>query len=831
MKQNANPCCFAVFALVLLALPAAARLGKSPLSFETSLLPLSSVRQLVLPPTDAQAEIAADQSAASLSPVRFALARPVKATPTIDGTWEQISSGRVWRLRVTSKGATDLNLGFGMFWLPEGATLHVISETEKYFQGPYTSADNKSHGQLWTPLVPGDAAVVELFVPTKASAEPQLVLSQVGAGYRDMFRGGARFPGPQSEGACNIDVVCPQASGWSNEIRSVALYTINGTFTCSGTLILDAAADFRNYFLTANHCGLSSGNAPTVVVYWNYQSSTCGTHGPGSLAQNQSGASFRAARYDVDFALIELDQMPDPGFAVYYSGWDRSGTAPSAAVGIHHPAADVKAISFSGTPLDSVSSCIGASGTNTHWSVTWDSGVTQLGSSGSGIWDATSHRLAGTLSGGSSSCLSPHAADCYGKFSVAWSSSGSEVDRLRDWLDPQNTGVISVAGADPALVSLLRVAGVALAAESCSPGNGYIDPSETVTANFALKNVGGVSTTNLVATLLPGNGVMSPGPPQGYGALAGGGAAVSRSFSFTANGACGGVVTPVLHLQDGARDLGTVSFSITLGVPTPILTFAQNFDDVTPPGLPGAWSAEIAGVGPAWVSSAAKSDTPANSAFAPNANGVADNRFISPAIPLNSVSAQLIFRHSFDTEEGYDGGVLEISVNGGQFMDILVAGGTVISNGYSNTLSAYYNNPLASRVAWSGDSGGFITTVVNLPPGAPGRTIQLRWRLGSDSSYGVTGWYVDTISLFEIGSTCCASLVPPVLLSPRMVNPGQLAFSFDSYVGQIYFVESASGLHPTNWTVVQTNIGDGSHQSYTNPVSMTPPAYFRLRAQ
>jgi len=138
---------------------------------------------------------------------------------------------------------------------------------------------------------------------------------------------------------------------------------------------------------------------------------------------------------------------------------------------------------------------------------------------------------------------------------------------------------------------------------------------------------------------------------------------------------------------------------------------------------------------------------------------------------------------------------------------------------------------LAGRRAWSGNSGEFITTVLNLPPGAPGRSIQLRWRLGSDSSYGVTGWYVDTIEVFEIGSTCCSSLVPPVLLSPRIVSPGQLAFSYDSYVGQTYFVESTSGLHPTNWTILQTNAGDGSRQSYTNPASLTPTAYFRLRTQ
>ena len=31
----------------------------------------------------------------------------------------------------------------------------------------------------------------------------------------------------------------------------------------------------KQYFLTANHCGINSGNAASLVTYWNYQNSTC----------------------------------------------------------------------------------------------------------------------------------------------------------------------------------------------------------------------------------------------------------------------------------------------------------------------------------------------------------------------------------------------------------------------------------------------------------------------------------------------------------------------------------------------------------------------------
>lgn len=811
------------------ALPVTARVGRPPLSLERQVQPLGSIEQLVVAPTDIQAELAADQRRSGPTPRRFAVAQKVAVTPATHGSWEQLTDGRLWRLRVRSAGATDLNLGFTTFWLPEGATLHVIAEGEPYFQGPYTSQDNKPRGQLWTPVLPGESAVIELFVPRQASQRPQLVLGQVGAGYRDMFHKRDSGSTPQTEGTCNIDVVCPLAAAWTNEIRSVGVYTIDGVFTCSGTLIADVAGDFRNYFLTANHCGLNAENAASVVVYWNYQSTNCGTHGPGSLAQNQSGTVFRAAKEDVDFALLELDEIPEYDFGVYYSGWDRSGVAPSGGVGIHHPQCDVKAISFCSNALTTVDSCIGSGGTNTHWQVNWSLGVTEAGSSGSGFWDGVTHRLVGTLSGGGSSCVSPMAPDCYGKFALAWASGDSPASRLADWLDARNTGVTGVAGVDPRLASIIAGAGFSLSAESCFPTNGAIDPGEVVVVNFALKNFGGVQTTNLAATLLPMGGVLFPTLPQRYGILTGGDAGISRPFAFTASGACGGVITPVLELQDGSRNLGRVAFSAALGVPTQTVVLSENFDRVSAPALPAGWTNSITGGGTAWATSTAEADTPPNSVFAADPSFVTDNSIVSPPLFINFAIAQLTFRQNYDTESGYDGGVLEISIDGGAFTDILSAGGDFVSNGYNQTIPTCCGNPLAGRPAWSGNSGGFVTTTANLPPGAAGQTIRLRWRFGSDTSVGANGWYVDTISVSQSGYSCCSNLIPPVIVNVRALS-GSIAFSYDTVAGQTYVIESGTNLGATHWAPVQTNLGDGTSQSYTNSNAQANERYFRLRA-
>src|SRR5208283_5638 len=115
--------------------------------------------------------------------------------------------------------------------------------------------------------------------------------------------------------------------------------------------------------------------------------------------------------------------------------------------------------------------------------------------------------------------------------------------------------------------------------------------------------------------------------------------------------------------------------------------------------------------------------------------GIAD--LFSPVIPIATTSAQLVVRNDYYLEinpdttwEAYDGGVLEIQIGTNAFTDILTAGGSFVANGYDRTIapsSADYN-PLPNRPCWSGNSGGFVTTVVNLPASAAGQNIQFKWR-------------------------------------------------------------------------------------------------------
>jgi uncharacterized repeat protein (TIGR01451 family) len=101
-----------------------------------------------------------------------------------------------------------------------------------------------------------------------------------------------------------------------------------------------------------------------------------------------------------------------------------------------------------------------------------------------------------------------------------------------------------------------------------------------------------------------------------------------------------------------------------------------------------------------------------------------------------------------------------------------------LTGGYNGTIYTGYGNPLAGNSAWSGNSGGWITTTVVLPAAAAGQNVQFRWGCATDlgNEPGVTGWYVDTISLQDAYYVCCgdsASVSVTQIAAPSQFLLGQ----------------------------------------------------------
>jgi hypothetical protein len=312
---------------------------------------------------------------------------------------------------------------------------------------------------------------------------------------------------------------------------------------------------------------------------------------------------------------------------------------------------------------------------------------------------------------------------------------------------------------------VLSATSSSLVAENCFPSNGAIDPAEPVSVSLCLRNLGSANGTNVVGTLAATGGVTNPGSPQSYGALPAIGAPVCRTFTFTAaNQACGSPITLTLQLKDGATNLGTVTFPFTLGAP--VAPLKQNFDGVTAPALPAGWTATNSPTSqpPTWQTSTNGPDTPPNAAFVDDPAVPNDKMLDSPTFMVTTNLAKLTFRNKWSLESGFDGGVLEIKIGAGAFQDWLAAGGTFTANGYNGTISssAQNNSPIVGRMAWTGSSGGYVTTMANFPPSAAGQNVQLRFRMGSDLQVAGVGWWVDGVLVTE-GFTCCSGSLVTVV--------------------------------------------------------------------
>lgn len=428
-----------------------------PIASSIALQPYTAVAEMRLAELDMKAIEAEDEAARIQGePPRYAIPMPVSVTPATDGTWEDglDANGRpvrVWRFRTGCDNARNINLGFTRFRLPESATLFVYSPDLAHVVRGFTARDNNVADQLWTPPVPGNEVVVELAVSPKEADRVVLELGSVNPGYRTF---GKDIGGGESalSGSCNVDVVCPEGDAWRDEIAAVAVISTGGSRFCTGFMVNNVRQDLTPYFMTAAHCNVTAGNAPSLVAFWNYENSTCrvpgstqsGGVGDGSLSQFNTGSTWLAAHSPSDFTLVRLNSQPNAAWNVAYAGWDaRAGDAPQS-VCIHHPDTDEKRISFDNEAA-ATTSYLGNTvpGDGTHIRIIeWNLGTTEPGSSGSPLFNPQ-HQVTGQLHGGYASCTSD-TSDWYGRMSVSWLGGGTSSSQLKVWLDPDNTGALQL---------------------------------------------------------------------------------------------------------------------------------------------------------------------------------------------------------------------------------------------------------------------------------------------------------------------------------------------------------------------------------------------------
>ncbi|MCH2142100.1 MAG: proprotein convertase P-domain-containing protein [Phycisphaerales bacterium] len=484
------------------------------LSLAATAAPIDAVPTVSLDRLDFAALEADDmvRDAQGLAP-RYAVPHDTWHTPGGSGLWSKTPQGQLqWQLRITSPDAVSINFGFEIWSLPDSAEMVIGTSHGDWTMRPFTSLDNKQHGELWTPPVPGDDTLIciTLDPADRMALESSVVLTKINVGYRGFYES----PGTARSGSCNFDVTCPETEGWEDEIPCVAVISTGGSTFCTGFMVNNLRNDRTPLFMTADHCGISSGNAASLVTYWNYENDPA-VNCPGAagetatLDQFLTGSSYLASYGSSDFTLVRLDDSPPQEWEISFCGWDAGPQASDWSVAIHHPSTDAKRWSIDYDPSNIYG--YNAPGDTHIQIVDWDLGTTEPGSSGSPLFDQN-QRIIGQLHGGYAACGND-LEDWYGRFHISWTGGGSPSNQLKVHLDPENTGA-TVCDTLPGRGLAVTPGGNVL--HLCTAGCESIEPAQVLytLTNYAPDAVSwsaSISGSDFLSILGGSSGTIVPG--------------------------------------------------------------------------------------------------------------------------------------------------------------------------------------------------------------------------------------------------------------------------------------------------------------------------------
>jgi len=379
--------------------------------YGTTLGNLPQAPLVTMPAVDAPALMAEDDARSAQGikgPYRFGFNHATDISTANQGVWTELANGdRVWRVAIHCPSAFSINFEFNDYFVPDGGQVFVYNELDEVL-GAFTAESNPGHNLLGVTQLQGDRITIEYVEPLAVRGEGFLRIGQVTHAYRDLF---SALKGFGTSGSCNNNVICPEGDAWRDQIRSVAMITVGGSGICTGQLINNCANNGTPYFLTANHC---LGGNNSWVFRFNWDSPVCTPTTNAPTNKTVSGSTLKANSAASDVALLQLNSTPPASYNVFYTGWDKSGTAPTASTCIHHPDGDIKKISFDNNAATQVS----WGGAATWRIAAWDDGTTEPGSSGSGLWNQNG-LLIGQLYGGQANC-SNNVNDYFGRFSTSY---------------------------------------------------------------------------------------------------------------------------------------------------------------------------------------------------------------------------------------------------------------------------------------------------------------------------------------------------------------------------------------------------------------------------
>jgi uncharacterized repeat protein (TIGR01451 family) len=209
----------------------------------------------------------------------------------------------------------------------------------------------------------------------------------------------------------------------------------------------------------------------------------------------------------------------------------------------------------------------------------------------------------------------------------------------------------------------------------------------------------------------------------------------SRVVSFTVNQATGATQTYEFKVLVNAGTYFTPSYVIS--------------DSIRTNSIPSGWTTTATPAANVWTVSGLASHSAPYSMYVKNDTVAGDQKLEIPSFSLPAGKMpRLHFWHKFNTEDGWDGGVVEITTNGGSTWNDL--GPVMVKNAYNSSLGAAPTCVLQTRQAFTGKIEDFQRTTVDLTNYA-GSTAKIRFWFGSDDNTSApttpAGWFVDDILL------------------------------------------------------------------------------------
>lgn len=385
----------------------------------------------------------------NITPFRFAKKFDVNINPQNSGKWETVDDIKIWRCKISSANAFSMMAIFENLNLPDSSSLFIYNENMTQIAGPFQSAFNQDV-ILPTELIAGASIIVELVVNVSDQQElPYFTITSVSHDYWnliDILNGNEKGKLAGKILKCHNDINCSEGDNWQTHKRAVAMIVVDGSALCTGSNINNTNFDGTPYFLTANHC--YNGNTNVIsrsVFYYNYEKEGCGGKKERPY-YTISGATLISNNSYSDFTLLRINGGRVPSsYYPYFAGWDKTGNNLANATVIHHPAGNVKKISFDNGNVapNTITKLMFAP--NTAWEVSYNSGTTEGGSSGSPLFNQNG-KIVGQLGGGESGC---DITDWYGRLSVSWNHGSTASTRLKEWLDPNNSNPNEILGFIP----------------------------------------------------------------------------------------------------------------------------------------------------------------------------------------------------------------------------------------------------------------------------------------------------------------------------------------------------------------------------------------------